>query len=120
MCSRSRWKSSHRASLFPIAAYQAADAAVVAPMQYSQIVWAAVYGLLIFDETADAMTWVGAAIVIASGIYIVLRESFGGTTEARPVTRGRGRPELGTTPRPARPDPVAPDQTGLAKEQPKG
>jgi S-adenosylmethionine uptake transporter len=61
------------ASLCLIAAYKAADAAVAAPMQYSQIVWAAVYGLLIFDETADLMTWIGAAIVIASGIYCECR-----------------------------------------------
>jgi hypothetical protein len=48
-------------------------------------------------------------------IYIVLRESFGGTTEERPVTRARGRPELGTTPRPARRGTAPSQQSGLAK-----
>lgn len=90
------------ASLCLIGAYKAGDAAVVAPMQYSQIVWAAVYGLVFFDETADVMTWLGAAIVITSGVYIVLREAFGGTTEAQPVLSGRARPETGTSPRPPR------------------
>ena len=32
--------------------------------------------------------------MIASGVFIVLRESFGGTSQARPVLRARGRPEI--------------------------
>ncbi|KMW60132.1 putative membrane protein [Candidatus Rhodobacter oscarellae] len=84
------------AGLCLIAAYKAGDAGVVAPMQYSQIVWASVFGLIFFNERADQTTWTGAAIVIASGLYIVAREAFGGTTLARPVLRGRGRPETGT------------------------
>lgn len=104
------------ASFCLIAAYKAADATVVAPMQYSQIVWAAIYGLLFFDELADAYTWVGAGIVIASGIYIVLRESFGGTTETQPVLRGRGRPDTATAPRPASADQRDAKAAGLANE----
>ena len=95
------------AGLCLIAAYKAGDAAVVAPMQYSQIVWAAAYGLLFFDEVADAVTWMGASVVILSGLYIVLRESFGGTTKKQPVLRGRGRPETATTPRPAPGDTIS-------------
>jgi len=88
------------AGLCLISAYKIGDAAVVAPMQYSQIVWAALYGLIFFDEQADQATWIGASIVIVSGLYIVVRESFGGTTETSPVLRGRGRPETGSTARP--------------------
>ena len=82
-----------------IAAYKSADAAVVAPMQYSQILWAAAYGFFFFDETPDLMTWVGAGIIIASGLYIVVRESVVGISENRPVLRTRSRPETGTSPR---------------------
>lgn len=82
-----------------IAAYKAADAAVVAPMQYSQILWAAAYGFFFFDETPDLMTWVGAGIIIASGLYIVIRESVVGISENRPVLETRSRPETGTSPR---------------------
>jgi drug/metabolite transporter (DMT)-like permease len=57
-----------------IAAYRAAEAVVVAPMQYSQIVWAVFYGALFFEESPDAITLVGAAVVMGSGIYILLRE----------------------------------------------
>ena len=82
-----------------IAAYKAGDAAVVAPMQYSQILWAAAYGFFFFDETPDLMTWVGAGIIISSGLYIVIRESVVGISENRPVLETRSRPETGTSPR---------------------
>ncbi|MEP4198443.1 MAG: DMT family transporter [Aliishimia sp.] len=74
-----------------IAAYRNAEAAIVAPMQYSQIIWATLFGVLIFDETIDTMTLVGAAIIIVSGLYIVFRESSGGGSANTPVLRTRSR-----------------------------
>ncbi|WP_439522005.1 DMT family transporter [Marivita sp.] len=74
-----------------IAAYQTGEAAIVAPMQYSQILWATVYGLLFFGETTDLYTAAGATIIIASGIYIVFRESKAGTSKNTPVLRTRSR-----------------------------
>jgi S-adenosylmethionine uptake transporter len=85
--------------LLVIAAYKAGDAAVVAPMQYSQIVWAAVYGMIFFGEYPDLPTVLGAGIVIVSGLYIVLRESMTGVSNTRPTTSSRLRPETGTSPR---------------------
>jgi drug/metabolite transporter (DMT)-like permease len=85
--------------LLVIAAYKAGDAAVVAPMQYSQIVWAAFYGMIFFGEYPDLPTLVGAGIVIVSGLYIVLRESMTGVSNTRPTTSSRLRPETGTSPR---------------------
>lgn len=81
-----------------IAAYQSGEAAIIAPMQYSQIVWASLFGYVFFDETIDGATGIGAAIIIASGLYIVLRESRG-TSANTPVLRTRSRPETGATPR---------------------
>lgn len=69
--------------------YQRAPASIVAPMQYSQIIWAVLFGLLFFDESPELLTIVGTAIIIASGIYIVMREEGGGNTVARPVTTSR-------------------------------
>lgn len=57
-----------------IAAYKRAPAAIVAPMQYSQILWASFYGWLFFGETPDAYTALGVAVIIGSGLYIVLRK----------------------------------------------
>lgn len=87
------------ASRLVIAAYQNGEAAIIAPMQYSQIIWATIFGLLFFDETIDQATGIGAGIIIASGLYIVLRESRSGNSENTPVLRTRSRSETGTTPR---------------------
>ena len=61
------------ASLLLISAYRVAPAVIVAPIQYSQIVWATILGSLIFNESHDLWTAVGTLIIIASGIYVVLR-----------------------------------------------
>jgi drug/metabolite transporter (DMT)-like permease len=86
------------AGRFLIAAYTTGEAVIVAPMQYSQILWATFYGLLFFDEAPDLATAIGSAIIIASGLFIVLRESKAPGSE-RPVQRTRSRPETGTSPR---------------------
>ena len=79
------------AGLLMIAAYSTGEAAIVAPMQYSQILWATGFGLIIFGDTLDPITMLGAAIIIASGLYIVLRESVGGGSKNTPVLRTRTR-----------------------------
>lgn len=74
-----------------IFAYRASEAAIVAPMQYSQIIWATIFGYFIFGEKVDLPTVVGASIIILSGLYIVFRESRGGHSENTPVLRTRSR-----------------------------
>lgn len=82
-----------------IAAYRAAEAVVVAPMQYSQMIWAVIFGSVMFDETVDGMTILGAAVIIGSGIYIVMREARKARDTQRPVLRTHARPETGVLPR---------------------
>lgn len=77
--------------VFLIIAYKASEAAIVAPMQYSQIIWATIFGFLLFGETIDMATVLGASVIIMSGLYIVFRESKGGTSENTPVLRTRSR-----------------------------
>jgi len=79
-----------------IVAYQSGEAAIIAPMQYSQIIWATLYGALFFDETIGRPTLIGAGIIIASGLYIVLRESRSDVSSTTPVLRTRSRHETGT------------------------
>lgn len=86
-------------ALASIAAYRVAAAIIVAPMQYSQIIWAVLYGWLFFNESVDFYTAVGSAVIIASGIYIVLRESTPSISQNRPVLENRSRLEMGTLPR---------------------
>lgn len=55
-------------------ALQIAPASVVAPFEFMLIVWGALFGYLFFGETLSWKTAVGATIIVASGIYIILRE----------------------------------------------
>jgi drug/metabolite transporter (DMT)-like permease len=73
------------ATLTVIAAFRAGEAAVVSPMNYSQIIWATGFGVLLFGEVPDLGTFLGSAIIIASGLYIVLRENSGSRSIIRPV-----------------------------------
>lgn len=79
------------ASMCIIAAYRFGEAAIVAPMQYSQILWATFFGFLLFGESLDRPTVIGAGLIIASGLYIVFRESRGGKSRNTPVLRNRTR-----------------------------
>lgn len=57
-----------------ILAHRLAPATVLAPFIYSQIVWMIVLGWFVFGQFPDRWTFVGAAIVIASGLYLLYRE----------------------------------------------
>jgi S-adenosylmethionine uptake transporter len=61
--------------LLIIAAYRLAPAIVVAPMQYSQILWAAVLGAVVFGEAMTTRTIAGISIIIAAGLFILWRSS---------------------------------------------
>lgn len=55
-------------------AMKLADAATVAPLQYALLFWAVLFGYLFFGDVPRASIVVGAALIMASGTYIVLRE----------------------------------------------
>ncbi|MEO0636533.1 MAG: DMT family transporter [Pseudomonadota bacterium] len=84
-----------------VMSYRVAPAAVVAPMQYTQILWATLYGFVLFEELPDRWTIIGAAVIILSGIYIVLRETKPDVSEVSPILRTPNlRPDTGVSPRP--------------------
>ena len=87
------------AGILIIAAYRRAPAIIVAPMQYSQIIWALFYGYFIFNEAVDFWTAVGTGVIIAAGVYIVLREDTPTVSKNRPVLETRSRFDIGTFPR---------------------
>lgn len=55
-------------------AFRFAPAALVAPLDYTALVWATALGWLVWNEIPDTATFVGAAVIIASGIVVILRE----------------------------------------------
>ena len=65
-----------------------APASVVAPYQYTLIVWAIVLGYLVFGDVPDVFTLTGAAIIVAAGLFIFWREQARARQPARPLDRG--------------------------------
>jgi drug/metabolite transporter (DMT)-like permease len=57
-----------------ILAFRLGAASILAPFSYSQMVWATLIGYFAFATLPDLWTWVGAAVIIASGIYTWHRE----------------------------------------------
>ena len=57
-----------------IRAFHYGPAAVITPLGYVELIGTAALGYLIFDNFPDVWTWIGAAIIIVSGLYIALRE----------------------------------------------
>lgn len=57
-----------------VLAFRYADASVLAPFQYTQLLWATILGYLVFGEVPSGWTVVGAMFVVASGLYIAHRE----------------------------------------------
>ncbi len=60
-----------------IKAFGRAPAPVVAPVGYAEIVVASIVGYVAFSDFPDAWTWLGIAVIVASGIVISLRERRG-------------------------------------------
>ncbi|AAV97481.1 membrane protein, putative (plasmid) [Ruegeria pomeroyi DSS-3] len=87
-----------------IQAYRAAPPAVVSPIQYSQIVWATLLGAVLFGERPDGWVALGAGIIIASGLFVVWRESRANVSTRSPVLRAANpRPDAGPSPAPKGP-----------------
>lgn len=56
-------------------AFRLAPAAVVAPFDYSAMIWAIAYDWLVWMSWPDRPTWFGAALIIAAGLYVLHRET---------------------------------------------
>lgn len=63
------------AAYLMIQAYRHAPAAVVAPFEYTALLWGSLIGWVLWQERPDLFVWLGAAIVILSGVYITHREA---------------------------------------------
>lgn len=58
-----------------------APVSAVVPMDYSSLIWGTLYGWAIFGMWPSGWTWLGAPVIIASGLYIVWRERKRGVPE---------------------------------------
>lgn len=56
-------------------AYRIAEASIVTPFEYTAMIWSVIYGWIIWQDWPGARDWIGIAIIIGSGLYILWRES---------------------------------------------
>lgn len=80
-----------------IEALRLAEAALVAPFKYSNVVWGVLFGFLMWGHVPDSATVAGTLVIVGSGLYILHRES-----RRKPAPAGAA---AGTDGRPARPLP---------------
>jgi len=80
-------------------AFKEASAGVVAPMQYSQIIWAGIFGTIFFNQDLSLTFAGGALLIISSGLYIVRREWTKAGSLQPVLSTGTFRPDSGLRPR---------------------
>lgn len=57
-----------------VRAFRSAPVGAVAPFQYGELIWAAMIGYIFWSEVPPSNVWLGAAVVVASGLYVIWRE----------------------------------------------
>lgn len=55
-------------------AFRLGEASAIAPLEYTALVWGVLFDLSFWGVLPDAITWVGAAIIVVSGLYLIRRE----------------------------------------------
>ena len=51
-----------------------APPSVLSPFAYTNLIWTVSIGYLVFGDLPDRWTWLGAAVIVASGLYTLYRE----------------------------------------------
>jgi len=72
-----------------IEALRLGEAAAIAPVRYTSLIWAVLIGFLVWRELPDAWVWAGSAVIVASGVWMVRAEARkGGGRLPAPASRG--------------------------------
>ena len=84
------WGQRAGACCFISQAYRLSEAAFAAPFEYVSMPMAILWGVTVFGTWPDRVAWVGIALILGSGLYLVWRESRkgkGGQAKAGPANR---------------------------------
>lgn len=65
-------------------AFRTGEASLIAPLEYSALLWGVLLDFSLWGVLPDGMTWVGAAIIVLSGLYLLRRERLHAEVEAPP------------------------------------
>lgn len=77
-------------SYFATQAYRTTRASIVTPFEYTSLLWATLWGFLFWNEVPDAPTLIGMLMVVVSGLYIVVRETYLKRLDAKGKIVGNG------------------------------
>ena len=55
-------------------AFRLGEASLLAPLEYTALVWGVLFDLALWHTLPDGVTWIGAAIIVASGVYLLRHE----------------------------------------------
>ncbi|HJW47143.1 MAG TPA: DMT family transporter [Lysobacter sp.] len=55
-------------------AFRLGEASLIAPLEYTALVWGVLLDATLWGVLPDAVTWIGAGIIVASGLYLLRRE----------------------------------------------
>lgn len=75
--------------------YRFADTSVIAPFEYTTMIWALLFGWFVFGEMPSSAVTVGATIVAGAGMFVLWRERQLGLKRAKEVETGAQRPAGG-------------------------
>ena len=62
------------AHMLVVAAFRRGEASLLAPFNYTKLVWVVVLGYVVFGDIPRPETWVGSGVIIAAGCYVLYRE----------------------------------------------
>ena len=61
-------------------AFRLGEASLIAPLEYTALLWGVILDATLWGVLPDKVTWIGAAIIIASGLYLLHRERLRAST----------------------------------------
>lgn len=63
-------------------AFRLGEASLIAPLEYTALVWGVILDAMVWSVLPDGITWLGAGIIVASGLYLLRRERVLGKTDS--------------------------------------
>ena len=63
-----------------IQAFSKAQASLLAPFNYSKLIWVTLLGFFVFDDIPALNTLIGSTVIVAAGLYVLYRETRKGSS----------------------------------------
>ena len=57
-----------------INAFDYAEASLLAPYNYTKLIWVTIFGYFIFEDIPSLEMWIGSGVIVSAGLYVLYRE----------------------------------------------